>query len=157
MIKLYRKDGGRLFYHEAWESDGVVTEHWGECPDSGESREHAVARGIEGGALIEKILQEPRSRGYEEIDMDDHARLMIEFRIEGMGTPSDLKKRHALEDRMSEALGWAGIGMCDGGSIGSGTMEVCCLVADYLIAERFVREELTGTKFADFHRIYREE
>src|SRR5688572_3043226 len=100
MIKLYKRDGAQLLYHEAWENDGVVTEHWGFCPDSGETRDHAIPRGTGGDAVMEKILQVPRSCGYEEIDLDDHGRLMIQYHVEGMGTASDLKKRHALEERM---------------------------------------------------------
>ncbi|HEY1717808.1 MAG TPA: hypothetical protein VGH42_05860, partial [Verrucomicrobiae bacterium] len=58
-----------------------------------------------------------------------------EYAIEGMGNATDLKKRHGLEERMNETLGWTGLGLCDGGSIGSGTMEVCCYVVDFQIAK----------------------
>ena len=73
-----------------------------------------------------------------------------------MGTPKDLEKRHALEERMNETLGWTGVGHCDGGSIGSGTMEVCCFVVDFDTAKRVIEEDLKGTKFADYSRIYEE-
>jgi hypothetical protein len=71
-----------------------------------------------------------------------------------MGTPADLEKRHKLEDRLNETLGWTGIGHCDGGSIGSGTMEACCLVVDFEAAKRVIEADLPGTEFADFSRIY---
>ena len=32
---------------------------------------------------------------------------------------------------LNEGLGWTGLGCCDGGSIGSGTMEACCYVVDF--------------------------
>jgi hypothetical protein len=54
---------------------------------------------------------------------------------------------------MNETLGWTGLGNCDGGSIGSGTMEVCCFVVDFKIAKRVVEKDLKNTKFADYSRI----
>lgn len=57
---------------------------------------------------------------------------------------------------MNETLGWTGLGHCDGGSIGSGTMEICCLVADFEIAKRVIGADLAGTKFADFTQIIQE-
>jgi len=55
-----------------------------------------------------------------------------------MGDEQDLTKRYAVEARMNEALGWTGLGRCAGSSIGSGTMEVCCLVIDFNIANRVI-------------------
>ncbi|WP_201778926.1 hypothetical protein [Rhodopirellula islandica] len=54
---------------------------------------------------------------------------------------------------MNETLGWTGLGHCDGGSIGSGTMETCCIVVDFEIAKRVIAADLAGTKFADFTQI----
>jgi hypothetical protein len=44
--------------------------------------------------------------------------LEIEYIIDGFGTEQDLDKRHKLEERMDEVLGWTGPGHTDGGSIG---------------------------------------
>ncbi len=68
-----------------------------------------------------------------------------------MGTDEDIEKRFRLQDMMDELLGWNGLGHCDGGSTGSGTMEVCCFVVDYNIAK-----EIIGTEFEDYSRIYKE-
>jgi hypothetical protein len=57
---------------------------------------------------------------------------------------------------MDEALGWTGLGRCDGGSIGSGTMEVCCFVVDFEIARWVISADLAGTEFAAFTRILEE-
>ena len=73
-----------------------------------------------------------------------------------MGDVEDLEKRHRLEDRMNETLGWTGLRMCDGGSIGSGTMEVCCYVVDFDMAKKVIEEDLKGTEFSDYIRIYDE-
>src|SRR5262249_42762181 len=105
---------------------------------------------------LEQVLSYPLAEGFEPIEIDNHAILLIEYPIKGMGTTKDLKKRHALEDRMNETLGWTGLGHCDGGSIGSGTMDVCCLVVDFKIAKAVIEKDLRNTKFADYSRIYDE-
>jgi hypothetical protein len=79
--------------------------------------------------------------------MEDHATLLIEYAVDGMGTGEDIDKRHALEERMGETLGWTGLGACDGGSIGSGTMEVCCFVAEFDLAKRVIKADLAVTEF----------
>jgi hypothetical protein len=107
-----------------------------------------------GRKVVEKEIEKQKAEGFSEIPDDDLKRLLIEYKIEGMGNEADLDKRHKLEDRMNETLGWTGLGNCDGGSIGSGTMEVCCLVVDFEKAKRIVEEDLTGTEFADFTRMY---
>jgi hypothetical protein len=43
-----------------------------------------------------------------------------------------------------------------GGSIGSGTMEICCIVFDYQLAYGIITEDLNETEFEDFSRIYLE-
>jgi len=78
--------------------------------------------------------------GYGPVGEDDHARLLIEFKVDGMGTPEDVEKRTRLQSRMDETLGWTGLGRCDGGSIGSGTMEVCCFVVDFETARQVIEK-----------------
>jgi hypothetical protein len=157
VIKLYRQKAGKLVaYHEAWTHGTKITEHWGTLGERGETREHRLNRKLNEDENLRHVLAKPLAAGYKPISDDDHAVLLIEYSIEGMGTTKDLDKRHALEDRMNETLGWTGVGHCDGGSIGSGTMEVCCLVVDFNIAKRVIKEDLKGTKFADYTRIYDE-
>ena len=76
--------------------------------------------------------------------------------MDDMGTREDLDKRHALEERMDDKLDWTSLGTCDGGSIGSGTIEVCCYVVDFDVAKRIIEADLAGTRFSDFARIYSE-
>lgn len=157
MIKLFKRERGKLRYHEAWGRDGNVTEHLGEVGDRGRTREHTVPRGGSADAVIAEVLKPARDRGYAEIDIEDHFTLLVEFAInDEMGEPGDLDKRYRLQDRMDESLGWTGLGHCDGGSIGMGTMEVCCLVVDFEIAKRVIAADLEGTEFADYSRIFDE-
>lgn len=41
-----------------------------------------------------------------------------------------MKKRHKVEGIFNECLGWTGNGRCDGGDIGSGTINVFSIVVD---------------------------
>jgi hypothetical protein len=154
VLKLYRRNAGRVTaYHEAWADGSKITEHCGPLGERGETRQHRRNKKLSEKANLKQVLKRAMAAGYEPIDPDDHAVLLIEYAIKGMGSVKDLDKRHALEDRMNETLGWTGLGHCDGGSIGSGTMEVCCFVVDFDTARRVVEKDLKGTKFANYSRI----
>jgi hypothetical protein len=157
MIKLFRRQDGRVTaYHEAWVHGTKIVEHWGSLGEKGSTREHRLDKKISEEENIQRVLAVALSQGFEPIDVEHHAVLLIEYRVDGMGSSVDLDKRHALEDRMSETLGWTGLGHCDGGSIGSGTMEVCCFVVDFETAKRLIEKDLQRTDFADYSRIYEE-
>jgi len=150
MIKLYLKTKSVMRYHEAWISGAKVVEHWGVVGDRGESREHKKDRKKSDEENILDVLADPLAKGFLPIDDDGFDVLMIEYAIDGMGNKKDLKKRYDLEDRMNETLGWTGLGNCDGGSTGSGTMEVCCFVVDFKTAKRVIEKDLSESKFSDF-------
>ncbi|MGO9466620.1 MAG: hypothetical protein ACLQIB_18355 [Isosphaeraceae bacterium] len=158
MLKLYRREAGKVAaYHEAWAHGSTITEHWGPIGERGETREHRLNKKLSEDENLKQVLAKALAVGFQPIEVDEHARLLIEYPVAGKGTTQDLKKRHALEERMNETLGWTGLGHCDGGSIGSGTMEVCCFVVDFETAKRLIEEDLKDTKFADYSRIYDED
>jgi hypothetical protein len=156
--KLYRKDGtGRTEYWEYWDAgSGKFTIHWGELGTEGNSKSVGARLLGSGRKTVLAEMQEQLSQGFAAVDEDDHEVLIVEYAVDGMGCPHDLDKRAEVEDRLNELLGWTGLGACDGGSIGSGSMEIACFVVDYDIAERVIRENLAGTDFGDSSRIYRE-
>ncbi|HEY0466018.1 MAG TPA: hypothetical protein VGC79_17530 [Polyangiaceae bacterium] len=154
MIKLYKGTKGGVLYHEAWSADATITEHWGKLGEPGNTRDHALGEADDANELLEAVLASARASGFVELDEDELPMLLIEYRIQGMGSAADLAKRHALEDRMNEVLGWVGLGQCEGGNIGYGTMEVCCLVVDFEVARRVIEADLAGTIFADYSRIF---
>ena len=63
-----------------------------------------------------------------ESEDDEEQRLIVQYRIEGHGGGSDHDKRVAVENLLGEFLEEADLGYCDGGDIGSGTMNVFCFV-----------------------------
>lgn len=156
MIKLYKKNNARWHYHEAWVGDGKITEHWGIVGDRGSTREHPIPSGRSESAALRDVLEAAYAKGFEEVDLDDHSILLVEYAVDGFGTPEDLDKRHRLQSRLDDTLGWSGLGHCDGGSIGSDTMEAACYVIDFSVAKEVVERNLRGTEFENFTRVYNE-
>jgi predicted DNA-binding WGR domain protein len=157
MTKLYRHRDDAIQYWETWDNEGVHTVHWGALGEKGQSKELRDSFLLSAAKTVNAEIQKKRDEGYQEISPDKHHVLLIEYPIQGMGNTTDLDKRHDLESRMDETLGWTGLGHCDGGSIGSGTMEVCCLVVDFGIAKKVIQKDLAKTKFSDYSRIFEQE
>ena len=157
MVKLYKRVKGKLHYHEAWCADGGVVEHWGVVGKSGKVKEHVLAKRANKAGAIKQILQSAVAQGFAPIPLEKHAMLVIEYRVADFGSSKDGEKRHALQERMDEALGWTGIGHCDGSSTGAGAMEVSCYVVDFDLAKQFIEADLSGSDFGDYARIYCED
>ncbi|MES2139673.1 MAG: hypothetical protein V4511_08175 [Bacteroidota bacterium] len=157
MLKLYKNIDGILHYWETWdknEKTGIV--HWGIIGQKGQDKEVKSGLFSNFRKEIQKEVKLKMVDGYQQIEPDDHYTLLIEFKVVDMGTPEDVDKRHRLENKMNEALGWTGLGDCDGGSIGSGTMEVCCFVVDFETAKKVIEETLKDNEFSNYSRIYDE-
>lgn len=157
MIKLHGRDSaGALRYHEAWvdEDAGEIIVHFGVVGTRGETETHPFDSAADVGEQLAAVLKTSLAAGFGEADLRP---VLIEYEVDGHGCPDDVDKRYRLQARMDETLGWTGLGHCDGGSIGSGTMEVCCLVVDCEIAKAVIEQDLEGTEFADFRRVFEEE
>jgi hypothetical protein len=157
MLKLYKKVNQEIHYWETWDKNdktGIV--HWGIVGNHGQNKEVKSALFSNFRKQIQKEINEMTTQGFGQVDTDDHYTLLIEYKVNGMGTVEDIEKRTRLQDKMDLVLGWSGLGHCDGGSIGSGTMEVCCFVIDFEIAKRVIEENLKNTEFADYTRIFDE-
>jgi predicted DNA-binding WGR domain protein len=145
MIKLY-KAGDELRYWEAWSTDIVVTIHWGVVGNNGETREIQFKQGENPNAIIEREAKQPKKAGYRKIPASKLQRLVIQYPVGEMGEVEDLDKR---EELMNECLGWKGLGHCDGGDVGGGTMNVFCFVVDAEKAVPHVVEELKANGLID--------
>lgn len=156
MLKLYKFENDKKLYWETWENEGEHTVHWGALGTKGKSKEIRDTKSKTSREVIQKEIDVLVEEGYRPIEDGDHYILLIEYAVGGFGTEEDLDKRHRLGDRMNETLGWTGLGHNDGGSTGSGTMECCCFVVDFEIAKKVIEEDLKGTEFANYTRIYDE-
>jgi hypothetical protein len=157
MVKLYLRENGRITrYREAWIHGSKVLQHWGPLGQRGASLDKPRDQSLSDEQNIAKYLDPWRAEGYAEIDLAEQWLLEVIYRVAGFGTEADLKKRHALEARLNELLGWTGLGHVDGGSIGSGTMEVGCFVVDPKLAKKVIEEDLRDTEFGNFSEILME-
>ena len=158
MLKLYKLTNNEKSYWETWDNDdGTHTIHWGELGTQGQDKTIKSSLIKKATDIIQKEIDKLVSEGYRPIDPEDHYTLLIEYEVNGFGNEKDLDKRHRLEDRMNETLGWTGLGACDSGSIGSGTMEACNYVVDFEIAKKVIENDLKGTEFENYTRIYDED
>ena len=156
MLKLYRLSEEKKEYWETWSNDdGSHRVHWGELGTTGKSKVLKTSLFHNPQKAIQKEIDDLIAIGFSEVDQT--FTLMVEYSADGFGTPEDLDKRARLQDRLNETLGWTGLGHCDGGSIGSDTMEVCNYVVDFEIAKRVIEKDLIGTEFENFTRIYDED
>ncbi len=157
MLKLYKMDDQPPRYWETWDNDdGSHTVHWGVLGETGETKTVKSSLLKKATDKIQSEIDGFVSKGYRPIEMGDHRILLIEYAVDGFGNSDDLDKRHKLESKMNETLGWTGLGHCDGGSIGSDTMEACCFVVDFGIAKSVIEADLKGTAFENYTRIYDE-
>ena len=155
MLKLYKQIGNELHYWETWNKDdstGIV--HWGIVGEEGDNIEVSSGLFSNFRKKIQKEIDQKISEGYTEFDEDALTFLEIEYSIEEFGSEADLEKRHRLEEKMDQVLGWTGLGHTDGGSIGNGTMEVGCIVVDFDVAKKVIASELKNTEFSDYTKIF---
>lgn len=158
MLKLYRLTETEKQYWETWDdAEDSHLIHWGALGSRGETRALRSSASNDARAEIQKEINALLEVGFAPIPMEEHATLVVEYAVDGMGSDADLAKRHQLEERLNETLGWTGLGMCDGGSIGSGSMEVFSFVVDFDLAKRVIEQDLSDTGFGNYTRIYGED
>lgn len=149
MIKLYRVTERGTEYWEAWATDKEITIHWGKLGEDGENREIPIKTGVDPNDTIKSEAKRIRAAGFKPMKASELSSIVIQYKIDGHGNTSDLDRRIAVEELMNERLGWTGLGHCDGGDIGSGTMNVFCYVADTKVAESVIVRELKKHGFLD--------
>jgi hypothetical protein len=149
MKKLYRQIDGEWHYEEAWLHEGEVTHHWGRVGQPGQTKAH---RGSDESDL-DGVLAAAVQKGFAPVSLDDHHILVVSYPCDGWGSPGDLKKRHYVEELLNEALGWTGNGHCDGGEIGSGSIEAFSFVVSRDHAVDTTRSCLANNRLLDGLRI----
>jgi hypothetical protein len=142
MIKLYKRDGAQTRYWEAWSNAGIVIIHWGQLGDKGRVKQVRLKKGQKADSVIKEAARQFRGDGFRAIPTGKHAEVVVQYRTEGWGSVKDLEKRHKIEDIFNECLGWTGNGHCDGGDIGSGSINIFSLVVDSELAKETIIAEL---------------
>jgi hypothetical protein len=157
MRKLYKTTKGRKQYWEAWNVGRKLVVHFGTLGTVGKKKTVRIRKGVSIASAIAKEAAAPRRDGFEPIALDDHATLIVQYKTKGWGSSEDHDKRVKVEDLLNECLGWTGNGHCDGGDIGSGTINAFSFVVDPHLATKTVvaalrqKNWLEGAMIA-FHR-----
>lgn len=146
MYKLIKRTNDELLYHQVWEEDGVVVEHFGEVGESGERRVHPIPAESDEDQIMEAILRPIATKGFEEVDDEELIRVDVELSRTGNGEKADLEKRHDLEDQLDDLLGETGLGHCDGGEFTAESVVAFCFVVDAAIAGEVVANALDELK-----------
>jgi hypothetical protein len=142
VLKLYKKEGGGLLYWEAWVHEGTLTVHWGTVGQVGEEKSQPVPPDEDPDMAIAEAAGPLVDAGYDEPEPDAMAPLIVQYAVEGKGTGHDLEKRVAVEELLTDALGWTGNGEVEGGELREGLLQVHCRVMDPEAGVRTVVEAL---------------
>ncbi len=157
MRKLYKTTKERTEYWEAWDVGRKLVVHFGTLGTTGKKKTVRIPSGVTAASMIAKEAAAPKRDGFKPVADDDHATLVVQYKTKGWGSTKDLDKRTKVENLLNECLGWTGNGHCDGGDIGSGTINTFSFVIDPALAAKTVvtalkkKKLLTGAVIA-FHR-----
>jgi len=122
MLKLYKTGPFGVLYWETWPDGPKHIIHWGIVGQRGQRVETTDAENLQ------RSITERRAEGYSE--RTTLSQLVIQYATNGSRNVQDLRRRQRLESLLDETLGWTGLGYCDGGDIGSGTINIFCFVVD---------------------------
>ncbi|PEC10045.1 hypothetical protein CN639_28805 [Bacillus toyonensis] len=99
--------------------------HYGCVGDTGEMYEIKVPL-----SQCAEIEMKKLADGYKELDEEELKEFVLQYVYKDDQLEDALEKRQEIQEIMDEALGWTGNGYCDGGDIGSGTINIYTFVVD---------------------------
>ncbi|MGB0579082.1 MAG: hypothetical protein ACPGVU_05205 [Limisphaerales bacterium] len=146
MYKLIKRNDDDFLYHEVWEEDGMVVEHFGEVGDPGERRVHPIPPDSDEDQVMESILRPVAAKGFGEVEDEELIRVHVEQARSPQGDDTDLDKWHQLEDQLDDLLGETGLGHCNGGEVSADSVVVYIFVVDAAIAGEVVANALDELK-----------
>ena len=150
MVKLYKKSDSATYYFETWvNEDKTLTTHQGKLGEVGETENLDTKNNdLSTDVLLAKYISKQKEAGYEEVN--DLTEFIVQYSYEKDPDKAELiEKRDYLESLFNNCLGWTGNGHCDGGDIGSTTMNIFCYVVDKNIAIHTILEVLEEEDLLD--------
>lgn len=148
MLKLYKQTEDATHYFEIWiNDDKTLTIHKGKLGEVGET-ENIETKDLPADVLLNKYVSEQKEVEYQELE--DLTELIVQYSYEeGVNETELIETRDYIESLFNNCLGWTGNGHCDGGDIGSGTMNIFCYVVDKNIAIHTILEALEEENLLD--------
>ena len=152
LVKLYKDTDQGKEYWESWNiSKNKAVTHWGKLGETGQK--NVVSAFTHKGLKedLNKLIDQRLKDGYREIPMEEQYTVIVTFKLDNWGSPSDLDRREELRSILTEHLGWTGNGRCDDGDIGSGEMALFADVVDPYLAIKTITKEFEAKGIIDKH------
>ncbi|OCA86071.1 hypothetical protein A8F94_14620 [Bacillus sp. FJAT-27225] len=149
MIKMIKQIDDEVLYWEVWQDGKTLVIHYGTVGDTGETKEQKLSLFQKAEKLMDELAEEKADEGYDYLDEDELFELVVQYSYEEGQMEATLEKRHHVEDLMNECLGWTGNGSCDGGDIGSGTVNIVNYVVNIERATQTIIEELKNNNLLE--------
>ncbi len=142
VLKLYKRLPDAIHYWEAWNDGRKLFVHFGILGHKGKTREIPLRWFERASNAVSREASGPRGEGYAELPAEAHTQIVVQYRTAGWGNASDLEKRYQVESIINDCLGLTGNGDCDGGDIGSGTINAFSYVVDPVLAMHTIVDSL---------------
>ena len=140
-LKVYRTVDGFMEFWESWNEGTEAFIRSGKVGEMSEIRKFTMKDPRQASEMIKEI-ERVRKAGFAPREMEQMIQVVIHYRLERWGSTEDHDRRVKIEDLMNDCLIPTGLGFCDGGDIGSGTINIFCEVVDAAVAERIIVDKL---------------
>lgn len=110
-------------YWHVWEDDANIYTYQGVLGFEGQGTAIPVLNENKDNVLSH-LLDDVKRNGFLEVQEDALFTIVVQFPVAGWGSEADLDARIKLEDSLGAELRRTGNGDCDGGDIGSGSINI---------------------------------
>lgn len=158
MIKLYLRDdsGAPVAYYELWvePANRRILTHWGDVGREGTAEPHRIQILKSLDAQVDSLLAPARGLGYRELEDGEAVPLIIEYAVNDTSRQDAEDAQDDLADRVTEILGWTGLGTCEDTVLDKNTLQVHCRVVNADLAPVVLTDGLKDGAFSHFSRIF---
>ena len=137
----YLQTHAHIQYWESWNEGTEAFIRSGKVGEISEIRKFTMKDPRQASEMMKEI-ERVQNSGFTPREMEQMIQVVIHYRLERWGSTLDHDRRVKIEDLMNDCLIASGLGFCDGGDIGSGTINIFCEVVDAEVAERIIVDKL---------------
>jgi len=85
MEKLYKFEGDKVSYWEAWEADAQIVIHWGELGERGQSQIIPLTAGELAESRIAQEAKKYHGEGYRRLKEGEPVTVLVQYEFDGWG------------------------------------------------------------------------